>query len=274
VLFDLQSGRRKTVVRIVYGFLAALFLIGFVLFGIGGDVSLDPSELFGGSNEPDATQFQSQIDDAEKKLTDDSKNENALTDLARYRYLAGNTLVEVSSDGTTLGTVNEDVRGEWSQALDAWERYLKTDPKQPDPVIAGQMLCAYDPAVCGYGGSDPATVDADGAAAVLEVLAEDDPRPEYFGQVAFYRYSTGDLGGGKEFADKALAESKGKQRQQLQEQLDALEKEATKLAKERKKAAKDGGQGAPVAPGGTSLSNPFGGLGSGAAPPGGTVPPG
>jgi hypothetical protein len=274
VLFDLQSGRRRTVVRIVFGFLAALFAISFVFFGIGGEVSIDPTEWFS-DDEPAATQYEGQIDDAEKKLAQDPKNEDALTDVARYRYLAGSTLVEASEDGTTLGTVNDEVRSEWSEALDAWEKYLKTDPKNPDPVIAGQMLCAYDPSACGFGGADPASVDLTGAAAVLELLAEDDPRPEYFGQIAFYRFSEGDLEGGREFADKAVAEASGSQRKQLEKQLDALEKEATKLVEQRKKGTEDGGQGAPTQPGGgTALSNPFGGLGTGAAPPGGAVPPG
>lgn len=273
MLFDLQSGRRRVVVRIVYGTLAGLMLVGFVFFGIGSDVNFDCAGLFE-DDEPTATQFQSQIDDAEKKLADDPKNEDALTDLARYSYLAGNTLVEASADGTTLGDVNEDVRNQWSQALDAWEKYLKTDPKQPDPVIAGQMLCAYDPAACGYGGADPATVDFDGASSVLEILAEDEPRPEYFGQIAFYRYSAGDLEGGRESADKALAEASGSQAKQLEKQLDALEKEATKLAEQREKEANKGGKDAPPDLAAPSLSSPFGGLGTGAAPPGGAVPTG
>jgi hypothetical protein len=275
VLFDLQSGRRRNVVRVVYGTLAGLMLIGFVFFGIGSDVSFDCAGAIEGDDGPTATQFQSQIDDAEKKLAKNPKDEDALTDIARYRYLAGNSLVEPSDDGTTLGTVNEDVRSEWSKALDAWERYLKADPKQPDPVIAGQMLCAYDPTACGYGGADTELIDYDGAAAVVEVLAEDDPRPEYFGQVAYYRYSDGDLEGGREAAAQALAEASGKDRAQLEKQLDALEKEATKLAEEREKSAEKGGEGGLGTPGGSPLSSPFGsGLGSGATTPPGAVPPG
>jgi hypothetical protein len=275
VLFDLQSGRRRVVVRIVYGTLAGLMLIGFVFFGIGSDVSFDCAGAFEGDDGPTATQFQSQIDDAEKKLAKDPKDEDALTDIARYRYLAGNSLVEPSDDGTTLGTVNEDVRSEWSKALDAWEKYLKTEPKQPDPLIAGQMLCAYDPTACGYGGADTELIDYDGAAAVVEVLAEDDPRPEYFGQVAYYRYADGDLEGGKEAAAQALAEASGKDREQLQKQLDALEQEATKLVEEQRKSAQNGGEGGLGTPGGSPLSSPFGsGLGSGATTPPGAVPPG
>ena len=261
------------VVRIVYGTLAGLMLVGFVFFGIGSDVSFDCAGAFEGDDGPTATQFQSQIDDAEKKLAKDPKDEDALTDIARYRYLAGNSLVEPSDDGTTLGTINEDVRSEWSQALDAWEKYLKTDPKQPDPVIAGQMLCAYDPTACGYGGADTELIDFDGAAAVVEVLAEDDPRPEYFGQVAYYRYADGDLEGGKEAADEALAEASGKDREAAPE--------AARRAREAGDQARRGadaraprrrGEGGLGTPGGSPLSSPFGsGSGSGAAPPPGAV---
>ena len=136
------------------------------------------------------------------------------------------------------------------------------------------MLCAYDPPACGYAGADPASTDFAGAASTVEILAAKDPQPQYFAQIAYYRYSDGDLDGGKEAADRALAEASGKQREQLAKGLEELDKRAAKLASQRQKSAGEKGAPTPGAPGGNALSNPFGGLGSGAAPPGGPVPGG
>ena len=125
------------------------------------------------------------------------------------------------------------------------------------------MLCAYDPTACGYGGADAGLVDFDGAAGVLEILAEDDPTPEYFGQIAYYRYSAGDLEAGEEAADKALAEASGKQRKAAREAARrAREGRRRKLVEQRKKSAEEGGE-ADRHPRQPSLSNPFGGLGIG-----------
>jgi len=46
MLFDLR-GRKRTIVRFVYGGLALLFLVGFVGFGVGSDVG---SGILGGSH--------------------------------------------------------------------------------------------------------------------------------------------------------------------------------------------------------------------------------
>jgi hypothetical protein len=269
VLFDLQSGRRRNVVRIIYGFLAALFLIGFVLFGIGGEVSLDPGELFGGSDEPEASQFDSQIEDAENRLAKDPKDGQALSDLARYRYLAGQQALEPDAE-TGLASLTEETEQQWGPALDAWERYLKTDPKDPDPQVAGTMICAYDPTnpLCGIVGVDPSSIDPAGAAETQEILVEDQPNAQNYAFLAFYRYSDGDLQAGEAAADAALAEASGSQRKDLEKGLDQIAKSAEAAVKQQEKA----GPKPDEAPAGTSLSNPFGGLGSGAAPPGGAPP--
>ena len=38
MLFDIGSGRKKRVVQVIYAMLALLFLVGFVGFGIGGEI--------------------------------------------------------------------------------------------------------------------------------------------------------------------------------------------------------------------------------------------
>jgi hypothetical protein len=55
MLFDLQSGRRRRVIQVVFGALAVIFAVSFVFFGIGSEVGggfADSLNLGGGSDDP------------------------------------------------------------------------------------------------------------------------------------------------------------------------------------------------------------------------------
>src|SRR6187455_2056757 len=102
MLFDLKSGKRRRVVQVVFGFLAFIFFISFVGFGIGSDVTggiFDAIGIGGGSNSNDP-QYEEQIDDAEATLESDPDNQKALLDLVRYHYLSA-TSEGVETDPTT-----------------------------------------------------------------------------------------------------------------------------------------------------------------------------
>ena len=71
MLFDLKSGKRRRVVQVVFGFLAFIFFISFVGFGIGSDVSggiFDAIGLGGGDNSGSDPQYEQQIEDAETAI--------------------------------------------------------------------------------------------------------------------------------------------------------------------------------------------------------------
>jgi hypothetical protein len=252
MLFDLQSGKRRTVIRVVYAALAALFLFGFVLFGIGSEVSGGLGDVIGlGSNDTEeadpATQFDSQLDQAQKRLAQNPDDQDALLDVARYGFLAGNA-VAPRDESTQQPVADEAARGYWNPALDAWERYLKTDPKEIDLTVAPQMVVIYQ--LLG---------DASGAAATQELIADAQPSLQAYGTLAFYEYSAGNIAAGDAASKKAVAEANGKQKQQVQKQLDDIAKQA----RAQKKAAGEASPG--EGPG--QLQSPFGGLGSSAAPP-------
>jgi hypothetical protein len=245
MLFDLQSGKRRNVVRIVYGTLAALFLFGFVLFGIGSSVTLDPAQLFGGSDDADpVTQFDSQLDEAQKRLANNPDNPDAMLDVARYGFLAGNTVAD-QDETTGVPVANEEARSYWNPALDAWERYLRTDPKELETTTASQMVLVYQ--VLG---------DASGAARTQAELAKAEPNPETYGALAYLHYVAGDVAAGDEAADKAVAQTNGKEADELERRLDKLSEQARKINKQ----APQGGGEEP------QLQSPFGGFG-------GTLPP-
>lgn len=268
MIFDLKSGKRRRVVQIVFGFLAFIFFISFVGFGIGSDLSggiIDAIGLGGSGNNDDvSSQYESNIEDAEKKLQADPKDPNALTDLARYRYLSGQEKLSFDEE-TGVATLTEEARGEWDQALDAWEAFTKTEPAKLDVQVASQMVCAYVPPLPQCAVQAPLDqINLEGAAETQKLLAEEDKGPNGYAQLAAFLYFDGDIKGGDAAADEALARAESNERGRLGDEMAKLKKQAEKYVEQQKAAAKAGDTG-----GEPQLDNPFGGLGadSGAAIP-------
>jgi tetratricopeptide (TPR) repeat protein len=248
MLFDLQSGRRKTVVRVVYSLLAASFLIGFVIFGVGSSGLGGVGDLIsGGSGGDSAAQSaqQAAIDSAEKKLKKDPKDQKALVDLTRAYYLAGAGAADVDSNGQPIPS--DDTITEWNKSLDVWERYLKTNPKPPDKQLAPQIANAYQ-----------AVGDFEGAAKTQQAIVEEDPNVFNYGRLAFFLYADGNLEAGKKAADTAISKAKGSQKKQYEKAFDQLAKQAESLQKASKAQSKASGN---------QLQDPFGGLSGGGSTP-------
>ena len=112
MLFDL-SGKRRRVVQVVYATLAILMGGSLVLFGIGSDAPggiLDAVGLGGGSGGSTNPEYEEQIEDAEARLEANPKDEAALLDLARYRYLSATQTGVTANPETGAPEVSEDAR--------------------------------------------------------------------------------------------------------------------------------------------------------------------
>lgn len=264
MLFDLKTGRRRRVVQVVFGFLAFIFFISFVGFGIGSGASgglFDAIGLGGddsGSSSSTASQFQPQIDDAEAKLEQDPKDPKALELLARYRYLSGQA--QLSFDDSGAATITEETRSEWNLALDSFEKLEATNPKQVDVQVAGQVVCAYVPQTCFPLAGDPGVPDFPGAAKAEQLVVDEDANVQSLSQLAYFLLAGGKIDEGQQVSDEAIAKASGSDRKNLQKQFDKLIEEATKIQEAQKKADQAGA--ASGATGGGQLQNPFGGLGS------------
>jgi tetratricopeptide (TPR) repeat protein len=254
MLFDLQSGKRRRVVQVVFGFLAFIFFISFVGFGIGSDVTggiFDAIGLGGGSNSSDP-QYEQQIEDAENTLETDPTNQQALLDLVRYHYLSA-TAEGGSTDPTTGQTsITDDANAELEQAAQAWTDYLKTDPKNTDLSTAANAAQVF--VLLG---------DADGAAQAQAIVAEGQNTASAYGQLAFYYYAAGDLKQGDAAAKKAVEASDPTAAKEIEKNLANLRKQAIKQQEAIKEQAQQGGQEAGEA----QLQDPFGGLGGASAAP-------
>jgi ribosome-associated translation inhibitor RaiA len=254
MIFDLKSGKRRRVVQIVFGFLAFIFFISFVGFGIGSDVSggiFDAIGL-GGGDSSSTPQYEQQIEDANETLESDPENERALLDLAgAYYRSATETGVSVNPDTGAL-EVTEESRADLEQSIAAWERYLDTKPQRPDTTAAAQAAESYR-----------FLLDADGAASAQRIVAEAQGTSSAYAQLAIYLYADGKIKEGDAAGDEAVAAADETQRAAIRKNMDTLAEQARKQKKQlEQQAQQQGGEGGT---GGAAIEDPFGGLSGGGA---------
>jgi tetratricopeptide (TPR) repeat protein len=131
MLFDIR-GRRKNVVKVVYGILAVM--MGASLFLVVGPVNI--GSLLSTSDEVNrsADIFDEQNERIEQRLRKDPQNPDILISLTRTRINAARAKSEL--DPTTGETrVNAQARVEYEKANEAWARYLKV-ADEPSPSVA------------------------------------------------------------------------------------------------------------------------------------------
>jgi hypothetical protein len=245
VLFDLR-GKRRRVVQVVYATLAGLFLIGFVGFGIGSDVSGGFGDLFssGGSGGSVSTQFDDQIDNANERL---AKNPNDTAALLKLSELEFNKAKQggISQDETTGEiSVSEEADTSLGNSVDAWEKYLKLNKGEPSPATAALMVQAYF-----------FLNNFAGAAEAQRIVATDQPSSGTYGNLAYYLYASLNIPEGDQAAERAQAEAPKAQQKEIKQGLDQIRKRAVKVKEQQAKAQKDA---PPASPGANPLQSPFG----------------
>jgi tetratricopeptide (TPR) repeat protein len=246
VLFDLSSGRRKRVVQVVYGTLAVLFLLGFVFFGVGSGGIGGITDLLngGGSGSSASSAFDSQISHAQAQLKKDPQNPTALLHLASYEVQASG----VSTAAQTGQALSTDTQNRLNAAFDAWDKYLKTNPKKPDSALAPQIGLAF-----------ALTGDFTGAIQAQKIVADSQPSASSIGQLAIYYYANGDFKAGDAASKQAIAKSPKASRPQTKTILKQKKTIAERFAKAQKAQAQaqaSGGNGSSS----PQIQNPFSGL--------------
>ncbi len=255
MLFDLR-GKRKRAVQVIYLGLALLMGIGLVGLGIGGDANggiFDALGIGGGSSSSEP-QYQDQIDKANDALATNPKDRQALLTLTRYEFLSGRDADDVD-ETTGQRTPTSESIDDYNAAIDAWERYLATKPKQPDDDVASLAMQAYLVTI------DPTATLGDrdlrklvGAAQIVA-----DARPSYgtYSDLARYAYIAGEDDVGAAAAANAKREAADKNQKQAIDQL-VKQARATRKAilaqrKQRDQAEGGGALGDQGAGGGSVL---------------------
>ncbi len=198
MLFDLRGRGRRRTVQVIYLGLALLLGGGLVLFGIGSSSNVGggivDAVIGDGNNGGTATEtIDKQIEAAFAKTRATPRKPEVWAELARLRFQRAG-IDGISSDGSTY---TAEGKARLSEAADAWERYLKLDPKKPDPKLARLMSQAY---------AQPGLNEPIKAVRAFEIVtaAEDPPSSNLFAQLARLAYDAGETRTGDLAADRAV----------------------------------------------------------------------
>jgi hypothetical protein len=234
MLFDLK-GRRRRVIQATYLTLAVLMGGGLVLFGIGGEVQGGLLDAFtdrdgGGQGNP---VIEKRLKAAEARLKANPNDQRALEDVARSRFqLAGDDV------NPNTGLYGPDARRDLDAAAQAWQRYLATDPSPPDVGLARVMVQVYG----SFGLNKPKE-----AARAAGIVAEADPSPQAYIQLAQYAALAGDERQADLAGKRAVSVAPKQQKKAVERQLKEIE-----AAAKQAQAQQAGGAGGAAGGGGLS----------------------
>jgi tetratricopeptide (TPR) repeat protein len=259
MLFDL-TGKRKRLVQVVYIGLAVLFGGGLVLFGVGGNVSGGLIDAFRGTGSAETSAFDDLVERAERRAVRDPRNPDAQLAVVRAQFNLAS-----SPQGSDAETGQLTDRGQQAiiEVAQAWERYLRLDPKEIDASAAGFAALAYG-----------ALQDYDKAVETQELSVESRPSANGYFQLADFAYRAGQVKAGDRAAEEAVARTPRDQRNTVRSLIKDTKKQGAEFAKALKEAEKaqreqqrqGGGEGA-------SPGQSFGPLpGAGATGGGGASP--
>jgi hypothetical protein len=265
VLFDLRSPGRRVAIKIIYGTLALLMGGGLILFGIGSDAGGGLSEIFGSGGTESG--FEDQIEDAENKVEENPRDQAALLELVTLNLQAGGQQAEGLDQNTGFPILGSDSEESYNQAAEAWARYLALEPKQPDPTAALQLANAYFVLAVNGDSAASARTDLENAAEVQQIAADGNPIVGNLRSLATYLYFAGRFQAADAAAAELFAKAPAGQRQQLEKEIEATEKQARAFQKQVEAEAQgagaegnpleeQGGLGGGSSLGGDALSTP------------------
>jgi tetratricopeptide (TPR) repeat protein len=269
VLFDLQSPRRRRVIRVTFGALAAIFAISFVFLGVGtGGGGFSVGDLFGtGGGSDGSSAFDEDIEAAQQRLATNPNDTATMAQLVQLHYSAANSQVD------DQGRISSDGIQDLQQSVEAWTTYQK---QAGSKAAVGTALIAYQAyfvlAQADFSDAAAATTGADQLAGLQSTVADLKGAGEAQQVVATARPSLGNwskvaeafyLAGDEAAAQRAIDEAKKLDPAggaKLEKQLETSQKEGarfqqaiTQLTKQQRKS-----QGAT---GGNPLSGISGGGG-------------
>ena len=278
MLFDLQSPRRRRVIRVTFGALAAIFAISFVFLGVGtGGGGFSFSDLFGGgSSGSTANAFDDDIKTAEQQIAVNPADTAALARLVQLQYSAANANTDSNGAPTSEGEQH------LQEAADAWNKYVKVSKGNPNPSTAVYALNTFDLLArlnFAKARSDTSTADAltDVTAAVdswktaaqaQQVLIAAQPNKatsNVYANLAQYLYLAGETQAADQALAKAKQDAKGSDASTIDQQFNSikqlgqqLQTAIQQLTKQQQKS-----QGGAPGVGGAGGGNPLSGLGTG-----------
>ncbi len=259
MLFDIR-GKRRNVVKVVYGVLA--LLMGLSLLLVAGPLPF--GDIFGAKDatEEAREQFEDQAKRIEVKLAKDPQNPDLLLNLTRAHVSAGSSLAETNPETGEIA-LTVDSREQYEQASSVWSEYLEATEKPS--AGAAQLMSNTLVSLAEVSAGSEGVANMAAAAEAQKIVADQRPSINSLSTLALYTLYTFDYAKAERVLEEAkkLATSKV-QREQLDQQFEEVRKIAKRvqkgLAAEKsfEKAAQEGKGGAQSGGGGQPLGSPFG----------------
>ncbi|MBK5218667.1 MAG: hypothetical protein JJE35_02600 [Thermoleophilia bacterium] len=257
MLFDIR-GKRKNVVKVVYGILA--LLMGLSLLLVAGPLPF--GDIFGAQDSASEAreQFEEQTERIEAKLVKDPNNPDLLLSLTKAHVNAGNSSAE-SNPETGEVVLTLESRQQYEQASSVWSEYLEATD---EPTVGAATLMARTLFSLAETSRSSAEAEANvkAAAEAQQILADERPSINSLGTLAIYKVFTFDYAGAEKANEEAKKFASSKfQREQLDKQLEEYRKRAEgfeKQVEEEKALQKATQEGQGGGQSGQPLGNPFG----------------
>jgi hypothetical protein len=232
MLFDLQRGRRKTAVKVVYAILAVL--MGLSLFLVVGPLNIGEIFSSNSSSSGDAAKpYEEQAERLEAELKKAPEDPKLLESLTRARVTAGNSLLSLEPDEEDLTNALQ----QYELASSSWSEYLEAtdEPAAGTAQLVAPTLLSLAERARTY---DQAQRNIEAATEAQKIVADQRPTLNSFSTLALYTYFTGDFKAAESAQVEAAKLTRAKfEREQLDKQMEEVKKNAEKFQQERKRAA-------------------------------------
>jgi DNA repair exonuclease SbcCD ATPase subunit len=232
MLFDLQRGRRKTAVKVVYGILAVL--MGASLFLVVGPLNIGEIFNSNSSSSGDAAKpYEEQAERLEVKLKKAPEDPRLLEGLTRARVTAGNSLLSVEPDEDDLNAAVQ----QYQLASSSWSEYLEAtkEPAAGTAQLVAPVLLSLAERSRTY---DQAQRNIEAATEAQQIVADQRPTLNSYSTLALYTYFTGDFKAAEAAQAKAAKLTREKfEIEQLDKQMEEVKKNAESFQEKRKQAA-------------------------------------
>jgi hypothetical protein len=259
MLFDLRSGRRRNVVKVVYATLAVL--MGLSLFLVIGGFNI--AELFSGNETVNVSEeFEDDAERLEQRLVKDPENEQLLLSLTRARINAGNSLYE-GDPGAQVRNITPEAVEQFRLASEAWEEYLDAAKK---PSASGALLVAPTMITLAENSrnAQESLEKAELGTEAAGIVARQRPNLNSLATYAFYTALLAEKEKAEKIANEAKKETTEKaQREAIDKQVDEYLKIGNEFRQSLRQIEQTEAQAGAGAEGGAGGENPLSGSGLG-----------
>ncbi|HLH14285.1 MAG TPA: hypothetical protein VKV16_05805 [Solirubrobacteraceae bacterium] len=210
MLFDLRGRGRRSVVKVIYLGLAAIFLLGFIGLGVGGGFGSTGilSSLTGeGSSGGGGNGYSAQVSKYRKLTKREPHNVSAWENLAKYLDHEGGN----EPYTTSAGVVTSKGKELFKQVSQAWQTYIALNPPKPNAELAQLMESVY---------SETGLNEPSKEVEVLQIAIATRPTDAaLYAALAEYSYKAHNTREGDLASEKAVALSPASERKRVQRDL-------------------------------------------------------